>query len=212
MITSESSPEFWGNSLLWVHTLWKRRPPDFLLAQWTFSSFFKHSLSRETAVHFHICTAAAQSAISLCWPSLPLQWVLWLISPTSIRDIFFSHNSLSPDYFFFLFIFLHSKCLAYLCMYLFMHCVIFSRKSLNNTNTGNVNEHIEFVMLNLPLQSASVLLCLPETRELDHIILPNETSHRWINVWLTCKICIQFIFNWLPETFIHRSLSEQYIL
>lgn len=31
-------------------------------------------------------------------------------------------------------------------------------KSLNNTNTGNVNENIEFVTMNLPLQSASAPL------------------------------------------------------
>lgn len=74
----------------------------------------------------------------------------------------------------------------YVCIYL---CIVsFSVEKVSTTqNTGNVNENTKFVMLNLPLQSASVLLCLPETRELDHIIKAKETSHRWVNVvWLTC--------------------------
>lgn len=146
----------------------------------------KHSPSREIAIHAHLCTAAAQSVIkSLCRTSQLLQCVLWLIPQNIHQGFFFSQNLPSPDYFFH---FIHSKCLAYyVCIYLFMHCVIFCRKSLNNTNTGNVNENDKFVMLKVPSQSASVLLCLPETREFNCIILAKETSHRWVNVvWLTC--------------------------
>lgn len=130
MITLETSPRG-GNYSHWVHTIWKRRYPDF------WHILLKHSLSKETAIHSHLAPQKiSQPCISLCRPSL----------------FFLSNFNI---WFFF---FIPSRCLAYLCMYLFMHCVICSRKSSINTNTGDVYENSKFVMLILPFQSASAPL------------------------------------------------------
>lgn len=108
-------------------------------------SLFEHNWNSFSSLHGD---RSVSQVVCPCRQLLPLEWAqtLWLNLWTSRRDLIFFFLPLCMHCHVmvaFSLSLIHSKCLAelliYLCIVSFSH-----RKSLNNTNTGNVNENIKF--------------------------------------------------------------------
>lgn len=99
-------------SLLWVHMVWKRRPPDFLLAQGTYSSFrsqsFESKLPSISSLH---CGSSVSQVLDFadryCLFSEYFGWIHE--HPSRIIFLFIHHHLIFSLLF-------PNKCLAYLCM------------------------------------------------------------------------------------------------
>lgn len=150
--------------------------------------FLNQSLSWQIVLIF-APQPPSQPGVCLCQTSEPFQWVLWLIS-----------ESLDPlvTFFFVVVVFvvvvyfslsIHSKCLAYLCKYLSMHCAIFSKKKKSQQH-----KHRQCKCKRQACNAESPFakcMCAPlftRNRGVCSRHHPGQaTSYRWINVvWLTC--------------------------